>query len=67
MVLATWATTPSWFGASLQMAEEVACRPTTPRSTAKKIETEPERIAQHLAEALREAGYECVILLPKTN
>jgi len=45
------------------MAEEVACRPTG--STAKKTETDPERIAEQLAEALREAGYECLVVLPR--
>jgi hypothetical protein len=54
------------FGA-FAMPEEVARRPTTARSKAKKIETDPERIAEQLATALREAGYECVIALPKSS
>jgi hypothetical protein len=41
--------------------DELASRPTAARSTAEKIETDPERIAAELAKALREAGYECVI------
>ena len=49
------------------MPEEVACRPTTARSKAKKNETDPEPIAEQLATALREAGYECVIALPKSS
>jgi hypothetical protein len=49
------------------MPEEVACRPTTARSKAKKNETDPERIAEQLATALREAGYECVIALPRSS
>jgi hypothetical protein len=53
------------FGA-FAMPEEVACRPTTASSKAKKIESDPERIEQ-LATALREAGYECVIALPKSS
>jgi hypothetical protein len=47
------------------MAEEVACRPTTARSRAEKTETDP--VAEQLATALREAGYECVIALPRYN
>jgi hypothetical protein len=47
--------------------KELASRPTAARSTAEKIETDPERIAEQLAKALREAGYECVIALPRDN
>jgi len=47
------------------MAEEVAS--TTLRSTPKKAETDPERIVEQLATAIRQAGYECVIVLPSVN
>ena len=47
------------------MAEEIARRPT--RSTVKKTETDRERIAEQLADALREAGYECLIVLPSSH
>ena len=47
--------------------EELASRPTAARPTAEKIETDPERLAEQLATALREAGYECVVALPKIN
>ena len=47
--------------------EELASRPTAARSTAEKTKTDPERIAEQLAKALREAGYECVIALPRDN
>jgi ribosomal protein S12 methylthiotransferase accessory factor YcaO len=49
------------------MAEELARRPTTARSRAEKTETDPKRIAEQLAKALREAGLECVIVLPSNN
>jgi hypothetical protein len=52
---------------ALTIFEELASRPTAAHSTAGKIETDPERIAEQLAKALREAGYECVIALPRDN
>jgi hypothetical protein len=48
------------------MAEEVACRPIAVRSTADKT-SDPARIAEQLAEALRQGGFECVVTLPKVN
>ena len=48
------------------MAEELASRQTTLRSR-EKTETDPQRIAEQLARALREAGFECVIALPSVN
>jgi hypothetical protein len=64
-----WWIVPRGFGllGQFAMAEEVACRPTTARSTSKKTETDPERIAEQLAKALREASYDCVIALPLNN
>jgi len=50
----------------LTVFEELASR-TAARSTAEKTETDPTRIAEQLATALREAGYECVVALPKIN
>ena len=47
--------------------DELDSRPTAARSTAEKIKTDRERIAEQLAKALREAGYECVIALPRDN
>ena len=50
------------------MAEKVVTdRATTTRLTAEKIETDPKRIAKQLANALREAGYECLIVLPSSH
>jgi len=50
---------------TIRMVEEVAS--TTLRSTPKKAETDPERIVEQLATAIRQAGYECVIVLPSVN
>jgi signal recognition particle subunit SEC65 len=47
------------------MAEEVA--PVRSRRVQGRTETDPKRIAEQLAEALREAGYECVIVPERSN
>jgi hypothetical protein len=49
------------------MAEELASRPAAARSRPEKTKTDPTRIAEQLATALREAGYECVIALPSIH
>ena len=44
------------------MAEEMADRPTVMRTKAEKTETNRKWIAEQLATALREAGFECLIV-----
>jgi len=49
------------------MAEEIAGRPTVMRTKAEKTETNREWIAEQLATAFREAGFECLIVLPSIH
>jgi transposase len=47
------------------MVEEVAA--IRSRRHQGRTETDPKRMAEQLAEALREAGYECVIVPERSN